>query len=61
MQDSQPKAIYLKDYRAPDYWIDHTDLNVDLYEDHALVTGTLSIRHNSDHPSADLPELVLVR
>ncbi len=60
MQDSQPKAIYLKDYRAPDYWIDHTDLNVDLYEDHALVTGTLSIRHNPDHPSTDLPELVLV-
>ena len=60
MKDSQPKAIYLKDYRAPDYWIDHTSLNVDLYEDHALVTAVLDIRHNPDHPSDNLPDLVLV-
>lgn len=60
MKDSQPKAIYLKDYRAPDYWIDHTSLNVDLYEDHALVTAVLNIRHNPDHLSDHLPDLVLV-
>ena len=60
MKDSQPKAIYLKDYRAPDYWIDHTSLNVDLYEDHALVTAVLDIRHNPDHLSDNLPDLVLV-
>ena len=60
MKDSQPKAIYLKDYRAPDYWIDHTSLNVDLYEDHALVTAVLDIRHNPDHLSDNLPDLELV-
>ena len=60
MKDSQPKAIYLKDYRAPDYWIDHTSLNVDLYEDHALVTAVLDIRHNPEHLSDNLPDLVLV-
>ncbi len=60
MKDSQPKVIYLKDYRAPDYWIDHTSLNVDLYEDHALVTSVLNMRHNPDHPSGTLPDLVLV-
>ncbi|WP_163370867.1 aminopeptidase N [Endozoicomonas acroporae] len=69
MKDSQPKAIYLKDYQAPDYWIDQTNLTFDLFEDHAMVTSVLSIRRNPDHPSAStaenapqnkLPELVLV-
>ncbi|WBA87649.1 aminopeptidase N [Endozoicomonas sp. GU-1] len=69
MKDSQPKAIYLKDYQAPDYWIDQTNLTFDLFEDHALVTSVLSIRRNPDNPSASaaenvqenkLPELVLV-
>ncbi|WP_257266915.1 aminopeptidase N [Endozoicomonas sp. ONNA2] len=67
MKDSQPKAIYLKDYQAPDYWIDRTDLTFDLFDDHTMVTSVLSIRRNLDHPSAaenssekNLPELVLV-
>ncbi|WP_422460702.1 MULTISPECIES: aminopeptidase N [unclassified Endozoicomonas] len=69
MKDSQPKAIYLKDYQAPDYWIDQTNLTFDLFEDHAMVTSVLSIRRNPDNPSASaaenarenmLPELVLV-
>ncbi|MGI2028464.1 aminopeptidase N [Endozoicomonas acroporae] len=69
MKDSQPKAIYLKDYQAPDYWIDQTNLTFDLFEDHAMVTSVLSIRRNPDSPSAStaenaprnkLPELVLV-
>ncbi|MBO9481057.1 aminopeptidase N [Salinisphaera sp. G21_0] len=69
MKDSQPKAIYLKDYQAPDYWIDQTNLTFDLFEDHTMVTSVLSIRRNPDNPSASaaenaprnkLPELVLV-
>ncbi|ELT95371.1 hypothetical protein CAPTEDRAFT_101858, partial [Capitella teleta] len=67
MKDSQPKAIYLKDYQAPDYWIDHTDLTFDLFEDHTIVTSTLTIHRNIDEKFDDksvsshqLPELVLV-
>nr|WP_257294272.1 aminopeptidase N [Endozoicomonas sp. YOMI1] len=69
MKDSQPKAIYLKDYQAPDYWIDQTNLTFDLFEDHTMVTSVLSIRRNLDNPSASaaknaseklFPELVLV-
>ena len=58
MKDSQPKAIYLKDYKQPDYWIDHTHLSFDLYEDHAMVSAALTMHRN---PGQDgLPELVLV-
>lgn len=65
MKDSQPKAICLKDYQAPDYWIDHTDLTFDLFEDYATVTSVLSIQRNVDNKKQDkgsdsLPELVLV-
>ncbi|WP_020583711.1 aminopeptidase N [Endozoicomonas elysicola] len=65
MKDSQPKAIYLKDYQAPDYWIDQTNLTFDLYEDHTMVTSVLSIYRNLDNKSGkqgedNLPELVLV-
>lgn len=64
MKDAQPKAIYLKDYRAPDYWIDNTDLTFDLYEDHAMVTSVLSFRLNDglkdSGKTGELPDLVLV-
>ena len=59
MKDAQPRAIYLKDYQAPDYWIDTTDLTFDLHEDYALVTSVLGVRRNTDHDD-DLPELTLV-
>ncbi|MGI9274743.1 MAG: aminopeptidase N [Endozoicomonas sp.] len=59
MKDAQPRAIYLKDYQAPDYWIDTTDLTFDLHEDYALVTSVLGVRRNTDHDDS-LPELVLV-
>lgn len=59
MKDAQPKAIYLKDYQAPDYWIDTTDLTFDLHEDHALVTSVLGIRRNEELGS-DTPDLALV-
>ncbi|OED41224.1 aminopeptidase N [Endozoicomonas sp. (ex Bugula neritina AB1)] len=60
MKEAQPKAIYLKDYQAPDYWIDNTDLTFDLHEDYATVTSILKVRRNSDKPAHTLPELVLV-
>lgn len=60
MKEAQPKTIFLKDYQAPEYWIDHTDLTFDLHEDHATVTSRLSIRRNPDKSAGMLPELVLV-
>ena len=59
MKDAQPRAIYLKDYQAPEYWIDNTDLTFDLFEDHAIVTANLKLRRNPDHIAEELPELVL--
>lgn len=65
MKDSQPKAIFLKDYQAPDYWIDQTNLTFDLFEDHTLVTSALSIHRNLEKKSDEkqegrFPDLVLV-
>ncbi len=57
MTDANPKAIYLKDYSAPDYWIYKTDLCFDLNEDATLVTSTLSVERNDD--AADDAVLVL--
>ncbi|APS82209.1 hypothetical protein AVM71_01910 [Piscirickettsia salmonis] len=48
---SQVKEKFLKDYMPPNYWIHTTDLTIDLYEDHALVTTTLGLERNSAHPA----------
>lgn len=47
MRDAMPGTIYLKDYQPPAYWIEKTDLNFDLHEDHALVTSGLHLRRNA--------------
>lgn len=52
-----PQAIYLKDYRVPDYLILTTDLQVDLTEARARVTATLSLQRN---PAATTPATELV-
>lgn len=61
MEDTQPGTIYLKDYQAPNYWIDTTHLTFDLYEDNALVTSVLQMRLNEDQASSQsaLPALEL--
>ena len=60
MRTEQPKTIYLKDYKAPDYWIDETQLTFELFEDHALVHSRLALRLNSDlHGEGALPALTL--
>src|SRR5690242_12004852 len=43
---SQPKTIYLKDYKVPDYLIDTTDLNVDIFDGYTLVSAMLAFRRN---------------
>lgn len=46
MKDAQPAPIFLQDYQPPAYFVDTTDLDFELYEDHALVTAQLQIRQN---------------
>ena len=49
------ETIYLKDYQAPDYWIDSIDLIVDLQQAGAIVTATLQCRRNERLATADIP------
>ncbi|MDB5984798.1 MAG: aminopeptidase [Pseudomonas sp.] len=58
MRTEQPKMIYLKDYRAPEYLIDETHLTFELFEDHTLVHAQLVMRRNPAR-GAGLPPLVL--
>lgn len=50
MKEAQPKAIRLEDYRPSAYLIEHTNLNFDLYDDHALVSSELHIIANPEVP-----------
>jgi len=47
------KTIYLKDYRAPAYWIDRTDLYVDLRDDKTTVINQMSMRINPEASSEE--------
>ncbi|ABD80997.1 aminopeptidase N [Saccharophagus degradans] len=54
MSKSQPKTIYLKDYSAPDYFIEKTELEFDLFEADTLVRSKLTIARNTAKPAAPL-------
>jgi aminopeptidase N len=56
MRDAQPKTIHLKDYTPPDFLVEAIDLDVDLRDDHALVTARLAVvrNPNSVQPAAPL-------
>src|SRR5690554_1486803 len=56
--NTQPQAIYLKDYRVPNYLIDKTELRVELEEEVTQVIARLSIRRNPE-ATQDTKELVL--
>ncbi|MFT6386785.1 MAG: aminopeptidase N [Cellvibrionaceae bacterium] len=47
MRDAQPQAIYLRDYQAPDFLIEKTELTFELNELVTKVTSTLTIRRNA--------------
>ncbi|SMF40103.1 aminopeptidase N [Alteromonadaceae bacterium Bs31] len=47
MSNSQPKTIYLKDYKAPAFQISSTELVFDLFEDYADVHARLNIERVS--------------
>ena len=59
MKDAQPRAIYLKDYQQPDYWIDTTALTFELDDDSTLVTSTLNFHLNESKTHDSLPPLPL--
>ncbi|MEO0437770.1 MAG: aminopeptidase N [Pseudomonadota bacterium] len=44
MRDAQPRTIFLKEYRPPDYLIEHTDLHFDLFDEYTIVTAQLTYR-----------------
>ena len=46
MKESQPSAIYLKDYKVPPFLIDKTELTFDLDETTTIVTSRLHMRRN---------------
>ncbi|TYL47782.1 aminopeptidase N [Marinomonas sp. IMCC 4694] len=46
MKESQPSAIYLKDYTVPPFLIDKTELTFDLDEATTIVTSRLHMRRN---------------
>ena len=48
MRTSQPKTIYLSEYRVPAFLVDHVDLRFELFEDGARVHSTLTVRRNPD-------------
>ena len=60
MKDAQPRAIYLKDYQQPDYWIETTHLVFELNDDVTRVTSTLKFRRNTSKQHEALPPLTLV-
>ena len=46
MRDDDARTVFLKDYQAPEFGIDTTELHFDLFEDFAIVESTLSMRRS---------------
>lgn len=59
MKDAQARTTYLKDYRPPNYLIEATDLEFDLYEDHAMVASHIKFHQNKDASAGDSEVLIL--
>src|SRR5258706_16370135 len=54
MREAQAKAILLKDYTPPPFFIERVALDVDIRADDALVKATLAIRRNPKGKGNDL-------
>ncbi|MFY8094828.1 MAG: aminopeptidase N [Niveispirillum sp.] len=54
MDKGSPKAILLKDYAAPAWWIETVDLSFDLRDGGTIVTSRLGLRRNMDGVRAPL-------
>lgn len=51
----KPKTIYLKDYKPPEFFVDHVDLIFDIADDLTKVTSKLKIRKNKDVADEQTP------
>jgi aminopeptidase N len=61
MREPQTKAIHLKDYAPPSFRVETVELDVDIREDHALVTAKLAVARSGEGPLVlDGDELELV-
>ncbi|MCB1855255.1 MAG: aminopeptidase N [Halieaceae bacterium] len=54
MREARPSAIHLQDYQPPAYLVERTELEFQLYEDHAQVTSRLAVRRQ-DHTAPGTP------
>jgi aminopeptidase N len=52
MKDATPKAIFLKEYTQPAYWIDQVELRFELDEEQTRVLSRLEIRRNESSTAA---------
>ncbi|HAM61093.1 MAG TPA: aminopeptidase N, partial [Psychrobacter sp.] len=43
-----PSKIHLKDYKLPSFDVDTVDLDIQLFDDHAIVDSTLVMQRQSD-------------
>ena len=59
MKNAQARTTCLKDYRPPNYLIETTDLEFNLYEDHAKVVARLQFKLNGSADPAEQDTLVL--
>jgi aminopeptidase N len=50
MREPQARTIYLKDYTPPAFKVDTVELDVDIREDHAMVSARLAVRRNAPGP-----------
>lgn len=48
IQNSKLHTTYLKDYLAPDFWVDGIDLHFELGEEKTIVRSMLNLRRNSN-------------
>ncbi|HKB84392.1 MAG TPA: aminopeptidase N [Burkholderiales bacterium] len=55
MLTSTPKTIFLKDYTPPAFLVSSIDLDVDLRDDHALISAKLAITRNPNSPDQKAP------
>jgi aminopeptidase N len=54
MNKAQPQAIYLKDYKKPNYFIESTKLDFELFEDKAIVRSDLALVINTENNDSSL-------
>lgn len=54
MSNAQPQAIYLKDYQQPNYFIEKTVLDFELFEEKTIVRSELHLVKNQQNHDANL-------